>query len=55
MIAKTTTPELIDRASDLLRREYLSTADAHILRRTLRLIEGRTGTLAEDMIEEFAA
>ena len=47
----TSTADLIGRAGDLLDREYLSTADAHLLRRTLRLLAARTGIAVADLIE----
>lgn len=53
--AATPTDELLVRADDLLSREYLSTADSHTLRRTLRLIEGRTGVDAYELLEGMAA
>lgn len=53
--AATPTDELLVRADDLLSREYLSLADSKTLRRTLRLIEGRTGFAADELLEGMAA
>lgn len=50
-IATTSTTDLLCRASDLLSREYLTGTDARILRRTLRLIAGRTGHTVGDIID----
>lgn len=53
--ARTTTTELIERADDLLSYDLLSSSDAKLLTRTLRLIEGRTGISPVEFVEGMAA